>query len=131
MNVLITGASRGIGYALAEEFTRRDASHLFLVSRSEAGLEDLRKDCLAIDAKTKIILSDNASDSKYTKNARPSIIYSGLALMIMNYCILPALSHFFGYQEVNFNLPGEFWIAWGGVVGAYSFGRSKEKGKNK
>ena len=54
MNVLITGASKGIGYALAQEFTRRGHVHLYLVSRSEERLAQLKKACLTIHPGTEV-----------------------------------------------------------------------------
>ncbi|MBN1949767.1 MAG: SDR family oxidoreductase [Bacteroidales bacterium] len=55
MNVLITGASRGIGYALAKEFSRNGNSRLFLMSRSESGLNNLREACQKINANVEIV----------------------------------------------------------------------------
>ena len=42
MNILITGASKGIGKAIAQAFCRRGGCKLFLVSRDKSLLEDLQ-----------------------------------------------------------------------------------------
>lgn len=74
-----------------------------------------------IAAKERILVAELTQGDSYTKRARPTIIYAGLAMMAWNYCVCPL----FGYTLLA--LPDEFWFAWGGVVGVYSFGRTMEK----
>ncbi|MBN1596943.1 MAG: SDR family NAD(P)-dependent oxidoreductase [Bacteroidales bacterium] len=54
MNILITGASKGLGRELALKFARQDSCKQFLLSRSEKLLKKLAKDCVAINSKAKI-----------------------------------------------------------------------------
>lgn len=68
-----------------------------------------------------VIKAEMASGDNYTKRARPTIVYFGLLVIAWNYCILP----YFHLPPVE--LPGDFWLAWGGVVGVWSAGRSAEK----
>ena len=45
MNVIITGASRGIGYELVKQFAGDGAHHIYAVSRNLGNLEKLQKEC--------------------------------------------------------------------------------------
>lgn len=68
MNVLITGASRGIGKELAIYFAKSGAKNLFLVSRDEKKLIQTKNACLKENAKTNVViltfsLADDASFS--------------------------------------------------------------------
>ncbi len=86
-----------------------------------------------IEAKEKIMVAELQQTDNYTKRARPTIIYGGLAILALNHVLLPWAAwfgiHIFS-KAINLpsiTLPSEFWIAWGGVCGVYAFGRSKEK----
>ena len=52
MDVLITGASKGIGYALAKKFALQDNCTLYVVSRAAKLLADLKAACQVINKKT-------------------------------------------------------------------------------
>ena len=67
-----------------------------------------------LDAKSKIIMAEMGQDDKYTKRARPTVVYVGLLLIFFN-----GMSWF--------ELPTEFWYAWGGLVSTWVVGRSAEK----
>lgn len=73
------------------------------------------------------------ADGAFTKNARPSVLYGGLALVIIIHGILPMLSVAFGGDGLfngsvpNLSLPDEFWWTWGTVSSVYVGGRSAEK----
>lgn len=83
-----------------------------------------------LQAKERILVAELQQGDKYTKRARPSLIYFGMGIIAFNYCLVP-LFQYFGGQEVAqikpFNLPEYFWMAWGGTVGAWSVGRSAER----
>lgn len=55
MNILITGASRGIGYETAKLFAADGNNIVYALSRNESGLNRLRSDCLDKNKKTKLI----------------------------------------------------------------------------
>ncbi len=55
--ILVTGASRGIGYAAAKEAAQRGA-HIIAVSRTVGGLEELDDDIKAIGSQTTIVPLD-------------------------------------------------------------------------
>jgi 3-oxoacyl-[acyl-carrier protein] reductase len=55
MNIVVTGASRGIGYELVKQFC--NAQHtVFAVSRNHKKLEQLKSECLALNNKATIVL---------------------------------------------------------------------------
>jgi 3-oxoacyl-[acyl-carrier protein] reductase len=56
MNILITGASKGIGYELALNFAAIESSNLFLISRSKERLERLKTECYKINPVTKVTI---------------------------------------------------------------------------
>jgi len=47
MNILITGASKGIGKAIALAFSKEKCHKLFLISRDEKRLEDVKSLCIS------------------------------------------------------------------------------------
>ena len=56
MNILITGASKGIGYELALKFAAIENSNLFLISRSKERLERLKTECYNINPVAKVTI---------------------------------------------------------------------------
>ncbi len=55
MNVIITGASKGIGYSLARQFSKASHIRLYLIARSEERLLKLRNECLKLNSHAEII----------------------------------------------------------------------------
>jgi NAD(P)-dependent dehydrogenase (short-subunit alcohol dehydrogenase family) len=45
MNIIITGASRGIGFEAAKKFASDPANRVFALARSQAGLDELSRRC--------------------------------------------------------------------------------------
>ena len=74
-----------------------------------------------LGAKERILVAELTQGDKFTKRARPSVVYFGLLAIAFNYSIAPAV----GWGV--FDLPTEFWVAWGGIVSTWSIGRSAEK----
>jgi len=70
-------------------------------------------------AKASIMVAELKQDDLYTKRLRPTLGYSGMVA-----AGLQGISTAIGYPIV---FPLEFWIAWGGLVGVYSIGRTAEK----
>ena len=82
--------------------------------------------------KKSVILDELVLGDKYTRRARPSLIYFGLLVIFLNYCFVPLIQLLSGVLLPKpFELPAEFWWAWGGVVGTWSVGRSTERIKTK
>lgn len=105
-----------------EDLEQRATSELEQTMREELG------------AKERIMVAELQQGDKYTKRARPTLIYAGMAVIAWNYCIIPVvgwaiLQYSTGYVEPlpPLPLPEPFWLAWGGAVGVWSLGRSMER----
>lgn len=77
---------------------------------------------------------------KFTRRARPAIVYTGLIAILVNHVVVPIANRvvewvavFQGIRPEMFeklpeiDLPTEFWLAWTSVVSIYVVGRSAEK----
>lgn len=83
-----------------------------------------------IESRADIIKAEMSQGDKYTKRARPTIIYTGLGFVFIIYVLLPFIAYISGTPQAempNIDLPAEFWWAWGTVVSVYGVGRSAEK----
>jgi short-subunit dehydrogenase len=74
MNIIVTGASRGIGYEMVKLFSRDPSNTIFAIARSKDKLEQLKKECSAI-SKAEVIpvacdLSNNEDINRFLKNVR-------------------------------------------------------------
>lgn len=56
MNVIITGASRGIGAQTAIALSKKGVSELVLISRNKLALEKVKAECLSVDKSIKVII---------------------------------------------------------------------------
>ena len=74
-----------------------------------------------------VIRAELEQDDRYTKRARPTLVYAGLVALFLNHIVLPWSAHFTGATVPAIDLPAEFWWGWTGVVGAWAVGRSVEK----
>ena len=101
-----------------EKLAARQAMEALIQQREAQVEETIRTE---LKAKQAIIVAELNQSDNYTKRARPTVIYAGLAFITWNYCIAPAV----GWG--SFPLPQEFWIGWSGIVATYSIGRSAEK----
>lgn len=63
MTVLITGASQGIGAAIAEAFASEDGVRLALVARSEGKLDAVAETCRALGAEASVFVCDVTDDA--------------------------------------------------------------------
>jgi len=55
MNIIITGASQGIGYEISRIFADNSENTIIAVSRNEKKLEQLKNDCSEINADSKLV----------------------------------------------------------------------------
>ena len=70
-----------------------------------------------------VISAEMAQGDNFTKRARPSVVYWGMALITVHHIVNM-------FSKIP-SLPDQFWIAWGGVVSVWVVGRSAEKFRGK
>ena len=95
-----------------------------------------------MEAKERVLVAELNQGDNYTKRARPTVVYFGLGLIFLNYCLIPGIQFLRGKASVQcgtgeavtqcavtsgIQLPSEFWWAWCGIVGTWAIGRSLEK----
>ncbi len=69
MNVVVTGASQGIGRAIAEAFATRDGANLALVARTEAKLEAVAASCRERGGTPLVVPTDVTDDAAVAEMA--------------------------------------------------------------
>lgn len=86
MNILITGASKGIGKALALSFCQKDNHKLFLVSRNLKQLEVIKNLCLTFNACCKVFIYcfDLNNSEKFSELVRDIIREAGKIDLLIN-----------------------------------------------
>lgn len=135
---IFSGASGGIVSSIgevADKFieTSEDKKKFKLEMESLLQKRDSEMEQTArseLEAKQNILVAELQQGDTYTKRARPTIVYVGLAVTVFNYCLIPLIQMFMGH-EINaikpFELPMEFWVAWAGVTGTWTVGRTLER----
>lgn len=95
--------------------------------QNQANEKLLEYESKVVEAKSKIMVAELQQGDNYTKRARPTVLYGGLIILLLNYVILPWIAYFTGKVIPSINLPDMFWVAWGGTASVYTFSRTKEK----
>ena len=95
-----------------------------------------------INANMQVTLAELQQDDKFTKRARPWIVYSGLIMAGIETIFRIIFMVMLWPKTINAEIinellaaaaslpsivPGQFWTAWTGVVAVYGIGRSVEK----
>ncbi|MBN2060716.1 MAG: holin family protein [Deltaproteobacteria bacterium] len=80
-----------------------------------------------IEAQRSIIVSEMSQGDSFTKRARPTIVYAGLAFIFLVHVAFPIIAYINGQDLPQLSLPDQFWWAWTGVCGVWIIGRSAEK----
>jgi hypothetical protein len=80
-----------------------------------------------LQAKERILVAELTQGDNYTKRARPTVVYAGLAFIFINYCLIPIIGRLFTIDIPELSLPNAFWAGWSGIVATWSVGRSFEK----
>ena len=105
-----------------------------LTQQREAEIEKTIRN--ELDAKKEILLAELNQGDKYTKRARPTVVYVGLIFILLEvfglrHIILEAIAddgkQLQSLLDSSDKIFNTFLWAWGGVLGVYSIGRSAEK----
>lgn len=131
------GILRGAGDVLDKLFTNKEEKGLILLelekvinarlSETEATLRHRN------EMTVRVIEAEMAQGDKWTKRARPSIIYVGLLIAFCQMVVMPTMLilQFITPEDAEvYKTYGShelFWGAWAAVAGIYSWGRSQEK----
>jgi hypothetical protein len=79
-----------------------------------------------LGAKERVLVAELAQGDNFTKRARPSIVYAGLAF-ILGDLVARYVAHFSGQPIPATMIPDQFWWSWGGITATWAVGRSFEK----
>lgn len=91
------------------------------------------RDAARDESKKEVMVAELNQGDLYTKRARPTVVYFGLLVILVNHVLNPWTAYFISMFMAdapglpNIQLPGEFWIAWGGICSVWCIGRSAEK----
>lgn len=80
-----------------------------------------------VNAQRDIIVAEMNQQDKYTKRARPTIVYAGLLFIFLVHVFFPFYTYWTKETVPVLALPDAFWYTWGGVCGVWILGRSYEK----
>jgi hypothetical protein len=80
-----------------------------------------------IEAKERVLVAELQQGDNFTKRARPTVVYFGLLVLLLNHVVLPWVAHFAGQAIPAINIPTEFWLGWSGIVATWVIGRTAEK----
>ena len=92
-------------------------------------LEELlqSRETAVLRAQQAVMTAELAQGDTYTKRARPSLVYAGLAFIFLVHVAFPIAAFFTGREMPQLTLPSEFWWAWTGVCSAWIIGRTAER----
>ncbi len=92
-----------------------------LVQKRDSEIEQTIR--IELQAKERVLVAELQQGSKFTKSARPMVVYSGLVFIGINYVIVPIIGLLNGITIPPLELPVEFWAGWSGIVATWSIGR--------
>lgn len=108
-------------------------------AQAEMAVQQLtgQRDSELLDTQKSIIVAEMQQGDDFTKRARPSVVYVGLGIIVLNNAIFPIMAWIFACVASIFDfmlpelpelsLPPAFWATWGGMCSIWIVGRSAEK----
>lgn len=114
MVVVVTGASQGIGRAIAEEFSRRDGAKVALVARTQSKLADVADACREVGGEPLVLPTDVTDDEAVASMAArvrddwgtPDVLVNNAG--IFDYAPLDELTLEGFRKQIDVNLTGTF-----------------------
>ena len=114
MVVVVTGASQGIGQAIAEAFAKRDDANIALVARTQSKLEAVAERCRAHGGEALVVPTDVTDESAVTDMADavraewgpPDVLVNNAGLF--TYAPLDELTLDGFREQLDVNLTGTF-----------------------
>lgn len=114
MVVVVTGASQGIGQAIAETFAERDEAQVALVARTESKLETVAEHCRAHGGKALVLPTDvtdedavaDMADTVQAEWGTPDVLVNNAGLF--TYTPLDELTLDGFREQIDVNLTGSF-----------------------
>jgi hypothetical protein len=79
-----------------------------------------------LKSKTEIMVAELKQDDKFTKRVRPTLLYAGLAMIVLDFLLRWACV-FIGKEVLAFTIPSFFQEIWAGLCMVYIVSRSSEK----
>lgn len=131
LDKLLTGSAASLIKEIGELFTRHKLS-AEQKATLEQGIREIAYRQFAeteatvraeMDAKVRVLVAELQQDDRYTKRARPTLIYAGLVIAALQ--TLPDFAMF--GQEIAFVAPNWFYGVWGAATAVYKIGRTYEK----
>lgn len=93
------------------------------------------REATVLEAQKAVMIAEMQQGDAYTKRARPTIVYAGLAAIGLVHVLLPitawialTISGKPLTSMPDIKLPADFWAAWGGVCAVWSIGRDAARG---
>jgi len=80
-----------------------------------------------LDGVRKQAMTELRSEDPFVRRARPAIIWTGVAVFVINYIVLPFAGFVANKAVTPVQLPDMFWYTWGTITGGYAFLRTLEK----
>lgn len=84
MHIVITGASQGIGQAIAEAFAEEPGAHLTLLARNETNLQAVAAACRDAGAQATVLPCDVTDETAVRQAARASLVQAGPPEVLVN-----------------------------------------------
>lgn len=96
-----------------------------LLAQRDSEIEQTLRQELA--SREKIITAEMQSGDRFTRWARPAIVWAGLAFICLTNVALPSYAFFTSKPFPDLKLDPNFWDAWTIAVSVWAGGRSLEK----
>jgi hypothetical protein len=86
-----------------------------------------------MQSRERVLVAELQQGDSYTKRARPSVVYVGLGVAVLQGVVTPWIEAVLrAFSDADFvmpavSMPVEFWAGWAGIVATWSIGRSMEK----